>query len=314
MPEDARVRVDQFLVSRYPGESRSQIQNWIRKGYVQVNGETVKTGHIVRAGDTVAVSLPQLPPADQPFPEDIPLEILYEDSDLAVINKPAGLVCHAGAGIRSGTLVNALLHRMGPLDAGDPARPGIVHRLDKKTSGVMLVVKNSRAHRILSQQFKNREVKKDYLALVYGVPSPSSGVIDLPIGRDPADRKKISARARHKRSALTRYRVQESFRSTSLLAVRIETGRTHQIRVHLAEKGHPVVGDSLYGKNRFRSLPLSLAEAAANLDRPFLHSHRIEFRQPLSGVTLSFTAPLPAELEEFLAAVRKGSDVRSPSF
>ena len=302
--EDSRVRVDQFLVGRIAGESRSQIQNWIRKDYVRVNGAAVKTGYLTRPGDRVELCLPWSAP-NQPFPEDIPLDVLYEDSDLAVINKPAGLVCHAGAGVRSGTLVNALLHLMGPLAAGDPARPGIVHRLDKYTSGVMLVAKNSRAHRILSDQFKNREVKKEYLALVHGVPSPPAGVINLPLGRDPGNRKKISVRARHKRTAVTHYRVEESYRSVSLLRIRIETGRTHQIRVHLASKGHPVVGDSLYGANRSRSLPPVLAKPAKELNRPFLHAHRIEFKQPTSGIVLAFDSPLAPELEKFLCAIRK---------
>jgi len=301
--EAARFRLDQFLVSRIPGESRSQIQNWIRKGYVRVNDAEVKTGYLTRPGDRIALNVPESAPG-QPFPEDIPLDVLYEDSDLAVINKPAGLVCHTGAGVRSGTLVNALLHRMGHLETGDPSRPGIVHRLDKMTSGVMLVAKNSRAHRILAQQFKNREVKKEYIALVHGVLSRPSGTIDLPLGRDPGNRKKISTRARRRRSAITHYRIQEDYGFASLLSITIETGRTHQIRVHLAEKGHPVVGDSLYGANRLRSLPAELRQEARYLARPFLHSHRLEFRQPLSGERLCLQAPLPGELQKFLMAVR----------
>lgn len=300
-PDAARVRLDQYLVSRIPGESRSQIQGWIRKGYIRINGAEVKTGYLLRLNDRIALELPQAPPGG-PFPEDIPLDIIYEDPDLAVINKPAGLVCHAGAGIRSGTLVNALLHRMGPLNAGAPGRPGIVHRLDKFTSGVMLVAKNAPAHRHLSQQFKNREIRKEYIALVYGSPSPASGTIDLSLGRDPGNRKKISTRARHKRTAVTHYRVLESFGSLSLLNVRIETGRTHQIRVHLAQKGHPVVGDSLYGGHR--NLSAAFSRAAKELQRPFLHSHRLEFHHPRSGETLSFESPLSAELMKFLSEVR----------
>jgi 23S rRNA pseudouridine1911/1915/1917 synthase len=296
----ARIRLDQFLVSRNPGESRSQVQNWIRNGYVQVNGAKAKTGYLIKPADRIALSVPAAAPG-QPFPEDIPLDILYEDSDLAVLNKPAGLVCHAGAGIRSGTLVNALLHHMGPVETGDPERPGIVHRLDKNTSGVMLIAKNSAAHRVLAQQFKNREVKKEYVALVYGIPAPTAGTIDLPLGRDPKDRKKISARARHKRTAVTHYKVQDTYGSFSLLQIRIETGRTHQIRVHLAQKGHPVVGDSLYGPNRMQNLPARLLQAAAKLQRQFLHAHRLAFRHPRSGKLLAFEAPLPAELRQFLS-------------
>ena len=302
--EGTRVRLDQFLVSRIPGGSRSQIQNWIRKGYMRINGTEVKTGYLVKLNDLITLNLPESV-GGPPFPEDIPLDILYEDSHLAVINKPSGLVCHAGAGVRSGTLVNALLHRMGPLETGDPERPGIVHRLDKLTSGVMLVAKNTTAHRHLAQQFKNREIKKEYVALVYGVPSPSSGTIDLALGRDPKNRKKISTRARRKRTAVTHYKVLEDFGFVSLLQVRIETGRTHQIRVHLAQKGHPVVGDSLYGTDRTRSLPAKVSHAAKELQRLFLHSRRLEFRHPQSGEILSFEAPFPPELQKFLSEIRR---------
>jgi 23S rRNA pseudouridine1911/1915/1917 synthase len=297
----ARTRLDQFLANQLPDESRSQIQIWIRKGYVTVNGECVKTGYRVREKDAVAIKVPSLPP-DQPFPEEISLDILYEDPDLAVLNKPAGMVCHIGAGVRSGTLVNALLHRMGSLSTGDPARPGIVHRLDKFTSGVMLIAKNPLSHRLLSQQFKSRQIRKEYIALVHGVPSPSVGTIDQPIGRDPQNRIKMSTRARHKRSAITHYSVKESFGFVSLLDVRIETGRTHQIRVHLAHKGHPIVGDTLYGGNR--SLSLSRPSIhAVKIQRPFLHSSKLSFRHPRSDEFLSFQAPLPQELQDFLEAI-----------
>ena len=301
-PDAVRIRLDQYLISRIAGESRSQIQNWIRKGYLLVNGARVKTGYRTQLNDRIELKIPESLP-DQPLPEEIPLDILYEDSDLAVINKPAGLVCHAGAGVRSGTLVNALLHHMGPLETGDPQRPGIVHRLDKLTSGVMLVAKNSQAHRQLSQQFKNRQVKKEYAALVYGCPSPASGTIDMPLGRDPGNRKKMSVRARRKRTAITHYTVERSFGPVALLGIRIETGRTHQIRVHLAEKGYPIVGDSVYGPNRARSLPPRWQGAAKELQRPFLHSRLLEFHHPRSGELLSFRAPLAAELKLFLAAL-----------
>jgi 23S rRNA pseudouridine1911/1915/1917 synthase len=299
-----RIRLDQFLGGLIAGESRSQIQNWIRKGYVLVNGERVKTGYCIRSRDRIVLQMPAAL-SDLPFPEEIPLDILYEDSELAVINKPAGLVCHAGAGIRSGTLVNALLHRMGPLAAGDPARPGIVHRLDKFTSGVMLIAKNNPAHRRLAQQFKNRQVHKEYIALVYGSPSPSSGTIAIPLGRDPKNRKKMSSRAHRKRMATTHYTLEEDYGFVSLLGIRIVTGRTHQIRVHLSEKGHPIVGDTLYGANRMRSLPVQLHGSARELQRPFLHSSRLEFIHPQSGNRLSFYAPLAPELQHFLSAVRK---------
>lgn len=300
--EAAHARLDQFLLSRIPDESRSQIQNWIRKGSIQVNGHDVKTGYLTRANDRVELKKP-LPVSDQPFAEKIPLDILYEDSDLAVINKPAGMVCHSGAGVRSGTLVNALLHRMGPLDTGDPQRPGIVHRLDKFTSGVMLVAKNTSTLRQLAQQFKNRMVRKTYLALVHGKPTHSSGTLDMPIGRDPQNRKRMSTRARRKRTAITHYAVKKSYGPVSLLQLRIETGRTHQIRVHLAQIGHSIVGDTLYGGHR--NLPPKLAGPARELHRPFLHSHQIEFQHPRSGQVMSFISPLPQELERFLSIVQK---------
>jgi 23S rRNA pseudouridine1911/1915/1917 synthase len=302
-PDGVRIRLDQFLVGRISGESRSQIQNWIRKGYLRVNSEQVKTGYWTKLDDRIELAVPSSLP-DQPFPEEIPLDILYEDSELAVINKPAGLVCHAGAGVRSGTLVNALLHHMGLLETGDPRRPGIVHRLDKFTSGVMLIAKNTAAHRGLAQQFKSRDVKKEYVAMVYGIPSPDSGTIDLPLGRDPKDRKKISTRARRKRTAITHYSLEKNYGLVSLLNIRIDTGRTHQIRVHLAHKGHPIVGDSVYGGSRIKNLQGRIFEAAREMQRPFLHSRRIQFHHPKSGELLSFTAPLPPELERFLAVVR----------
>jgi 23S rRNA pseudouridine1911/1915/1917 synthase len=310
--ELTRIRLDQFVLGRLPDESRSQVQNWIRKGFVRVNGAEVKTGYLVKPGDRIDLILPA-PESAEPFPESIPIDVLYEDSDLAVINKPAGMVCHSGAGVRSGTLVNALLHRLGPMDTGDPARPGIVHRLDKFTSGVLLVAKNIPAHRHLSQQFKNRDVRKEYLAMVCGIPSPAVGTIALPLGRDPKDRKKISTRARRKRSAITHYRVREICGTLSLLDIRIETGRTHQIRVHLAQNGHPIVGDMLYGPSRMGNCPIDIAKAVRELGRPFLHSHRIEFRHPRSGHSLAFESPLPPELQRFLEAARRPGEPRGPA-
>lgn len=301
-PDHSRIRLDQFILNCIEGESRSQIQNWIRKGYIRVNESSAKTGYLVKPGDRIVLSLPAVEP-DQPFPENIPLNILFEDSDVAVVDKPAGMVCHTGAGVRAGTLVNALLYRMGSLDTGDPGRPGIVHRLDKNTSGVMLVAKNKWAHRVLSQQFRNREVHKEYLAMVHGAPNPPAGTIDIAIGRDPNDRKKISVRARHKRNAVTHYKTRNSYGPITLLSVRIETGRTHQIRVHLAHKGHPILGDSVYGPNRERNLPAVILMAAKRLHRPFLHSHRLEFHHPRTGESLVFESPLPEELRQFICEI-----------
>lgn len=294
-PHQARVRLDQFMLSLIPDQSRSQIQSWIRGGLVRVNGAQVKTGLLLRTGDEISLQPPQSQPAG-PFPENIPINVIYEDDDLAVVDKPSGMVCHLGAGVHSGTLVNALLHRLGPLEAGDPARPGIVHRLDKLTSGILVVAKNNSSHRNLAEQFKSRQVRKEYIALVHGLPKPAVGTIDLPLGRDPKDRKKISTRARRRRSAITHYRVERDYGSLALLRVRIETGRTHQIRVHLAQKGHPVVGDRLYGGNR--ELPALVP--STRLDRLFLHAHRLEFRHPRTGLEMTFTCPLPEAFADFL--------------
>ncbi len=295
----ARVRLDQYLLSRIPDQSRSHIQALIRQGWIRVNDLKVKTGYQLKPGDTVRYTIPPPRPTEA-HPEDIPLSILYQDPDLAVVEKPAGMVCHLGAGVHSGTLVNALLYLLGPLETGDPSRPGIVHRLDKMTSGVMVVARNPIAHRSLAQQFKKREVKKEYLALVYGRLEPEKGTIDLPLGRDPRDRKKMSVRARKKRSAITHYSVLKELGALSLVMLRIETGRTHQIRVHLAQKGHPVVGDGYYGGRRSRNLPECLRAAVENLGRIFLHSHRLEFRHPRTAEVLSFSSHLPRELVDFL--------------
>ncbi len=302
--EVSRVRLDRYLSELYSDQSRSQIQLLIRSGGILVNGLKVKTGYLLRPGDTLSVSARPASPESEPQPENIPLQILYEDEDLAVIEKPAGLVCHPGAGVRSGTLVNALLYHLGPLQTGDAMRPGIVHRLDKLTSGLMVVAKNQESHRDLARQFKNRTVHKDYLALVFGHPIPESGTIDLPLGRDSTNRKKISVRSRRRREAVTHYQEDSTYGPFSLLRVRIETGRTHQIRVHLAQIGYPVVGDLLYGGNRFRNLPAPCMRTSARaLHRNFLHAHRLEFRHPRTGEKLSFTSPLPQDLAGFLASL-----------
>ena len=303
-PDAARVRLDRYLSGLHPEESRSQIQGWIRNGDVLINNSRVKTGYLVRPGDVIFVN-PHTPAREsQPEPENIPLQILFQDDDLAVVEKPAGMVTHMGGGVRSGTLVNALLYHLGPIRSGDPMRPGIVHRLDKLTSGLLVVAKNLEAHRSLARQFRNREVGKEYLALVYGHPQPPAGTIELPLGRDLRDRKKMSVRSRKRRAAVTHYVEERRTGPFSLLRVRIETGRTHQIRVHLAQHGHPVAGDDLYGGNRTKNLKdLSLQAAVRNLHRQFLHAHKLEFSHPRTGARQSFQSPLPPELINFLAFV-----------
>jgi 23S rRNA pseudouridine1911/1915/1917 synthase len=288
-PADAGQRLDHWLHARLPEFSRSRIQDWIKAGRVLVNGTSVRSSYTVRDGERVAVD-----PAD-PAPlhataEDIPLVALYEDADLVAIDKPAGMVVHAGAGVHSGTLVNALLHRFGELSSvGGAQRPGIVHRLDRFTSGVLLVAKNDAAHRKLAEQFSGREVTKVYLALVHGALKNESGRIERPISRDPHHRTRMTARLNEGRAAWSEYKVLRRFSGFTLLEVRIGTGRTHQIRVHLASVGHPVAGDTLYG-----------AAGPATRGRFFLHAHQIAFHQPTTGEAVEVVSPLAADLEAWL--------------
>ncbi len=288
---DAGQRIDQWLHARLPDFSRSRIQDWIKAGRVLVNGAAVKTAYTLRAGDSVRVE-PADPPPLNATAEDIPLRVLYEDADVVAIDKPAGMVVHAGAGVHSGTLVNALLHRFEKLSAlGGALRPGIVHRLDRFTSGVLLVAKNDAAHQKLAAQFAGRQIEKVYLALVHGVVKAETGRIERPIARDPVHRARMTARLSEGRAAWSEYRVLKRFADFTLLEVRIGTGRTHQIRVHLASIKHPVVGDTLYG-----------APAQPLLGRYFLHAHRIRFHLP-SGPEILIESPLAPELEAWLTTL-----------
>jgi len=292
--EDASKRLDQLLRERFPQCSRARLQEWIRSGGVLVAGLPSRASHTVRAGETIEVE-PADPPPLRATPETIPLTVLYEDDDLVAIDKPAGMVVHAGAGVRTGTLVNALLGRFGALSgvAGE-LRPGIVHRLDRFTSGVLLVAKNDPAHRNLAAQFASRQVEKGYFALVHGFVKAGSGRIDRPIARDPVRRARMTARLAEGRAAWSEYRVLRRFRGFTLLEVKIGTGRTHQIRVHLSSIGHPVAGDTLYGAP-------ATVEGMPPLGRYFLHSHRIRFRLPSTGEEISIESPLPPELESWIA-------------
>ena len=264
--EDADARLDLFLVSVLPDRSRSQIQRLIKEGQVQVAGREAKANQPVKAGQQISVEI--LEPVDaEPEPEALPLTILYQDHDLIVVDKPAGMVVHPAAGHASGTLVNALLHHVDDLSGiGGEKRPGIVHRLDRGTSGLMVVAKHDAAHEELARQFRDREVEKEYVALVWGVVQAGRR-IDAPIGRDPSNRKKMSARARRSREAVTRIvRAEHLHPSLTLAQVAIHTGRTHQIRVHLSAIGHPIVGDPLYG-GVHRRVPGDL-KAVTHLERP----------------------------------------------
>lgn len=311
-PDSDGGRLDLFLVSMLPGHSRSQIQRLIKDGHILVAGRAAKSNQPVKTGQIVELDVPE--PVDAaPAPEALPLAILYEDGDLIVIDKPAGMVVHPAAGHAGGTLVNALLHHVKDLSGiGGERRPGIVHRLDRGTSGVMVVAKHDRSHEELSRQFREREVEKTYVALVWGEVHAGKR-IDAPIGRDPTNRKKMSAadrkgpvehaRARRSREAVTRIVSAEAFgRVLTLAEVAILTGRTHQIRVHLSAIGHPVVGDSLYG-GVHRRVPGDV-RAVTHLDRPFLHAARLSFKHPADSRSMAFESDLPVDLQRVLDELR----------
>ena len=295
-------RLDQFLASLLEGRSRSQIQRLIKDGHVLVAGRPAKSNQPVKAGQTIAVDSPE-PIEPRPKPEAIPLPIVYQDHDVIVIDKPAGMVVHPAAGHASGTLVNALLHHVDDLSGiGGEKRPGIVHRLDRGTSGLMVVAKHDAAHEELGRQFSDREVEKEYLALVWGEVMAGRR-IDAPIGRDPSNRKKMSARARRAREAVTRILRAEHFgRMLTLARVAIHTGRTHQIRVHLSAIGHPIVGDPLYG-GVHRRVPGDL-RAVTHLDRPFLHAAKLVFTHPADRRRMTFESEMPEDLHRVLEELR----------
>ena len=296
--ESTGARLDVFLVSVLGGQSRSHIQRLIKDGYVRVDGHEAKPNQPVKTGQAVAVDIPDLvDPA--PHGEDLPLQIVYQDRDLVVVDKPAGMVVHPAAGHASGTLVNALLHQVADLSGiGGERRPGIVHRLDRGTSGLMVVAKHDAAHEELARQFHDREVEKEYIALVWGEVQAGRR-IDAPIGRDPVDRKKMSARSRRSREAVTRIvRAHRLGPALTLARVAIHTGRTHQIRVHLSAIGHPIVGDPLYGGVR-RRVPGDV-RAVTHLDRPFLHAARLAFTHPVEGRRMEFESALPDDLQRVL--------------
>ncbi|MFN2446557.1 MAG: RluA family pseudouridine synthase [Vicinamibacterales bacterium] len=302
VPADAvGTRLDKFLASEIPNQSRSQIQRFIDDGRVSVpRVKAVKANTPVQEGDLITVDVPATVPA-APEPEDLPLEILFADPDLVVVNKPAGMVVHPGTGHGTGTLVNAVLHHVQDLSGiGGELRPGIVHRLDKGTSGVMVVAKHDAAHQELARQFHDREVEKEYVALVWGLVQQRKR-IDLPIGRDPVHREKISTRARRARSAVTRVTWARHLPGVSLLRVAIATGRTHQIRVHLSAIGHPIVGDALYGGVR-KHLRAEL-RPVLRLTRPFLHAETLRFTHPRTGERLTFSAPIPEDLLEIVRSI-----------
>jgi 23S rRNA pseudouridine1911/1915/1917 synthase len=312
-------RLDRFLTERLPELSRTRVQSLIRQGHVSLGRATiVDVKYRVKRGERFALDVP---PAAAPEPrgETIPLTVVYEDDALIVIDKPAGLVVHPGAGHAEGTLVNALIAHCGASlsGIGGVARPGIVHRLDKDTSGLMVAAKTDQAHRALAKQFADHgrtgELERGYLALVWGAPSRAHGTIDAPVGRHPASRTKMAVLPAKGRGAVTHWRVVETFGHgkepiASLIACTLETGRTHQVRVHLAHIGHPLIGDPLYGqgfKSKLRKLPEPLQDRLAALSRQALHAERLAFEHPVTGTLLKFNSPLPADLAEIVAAFKE---------
>jgi 23S rRNA pseudouridine1911/1915/1917 synthase len=307
--EAAGKRLDQFLAGELAETSRARVQQLISEGKVLVNNVAAKASLRLRGGENVQIlGSPTLPPL-RAMAEDIPLDLVYEDEDLAVVNKAAGMMVHAGAGATEdernrGTLVNALLHHFGKLSTvGGELRPGIVHRLDKATSGLIVVAKNDEAHRKLAAQFARRKVKKTYVALVHGWVKAEQGTISSSISRDRIRRTRMTTRHSGGREAITHYfvkeRIESMFGKFTLLEVHIDTGRTHQIRVHLASLRHPVVGDALYGAPR----EIRKKDAAISLPGNFLHAAELQFQHPRSNELMKFSRPLPAELEEFLKIV-----------
>ncbi len=307
LPEEGSVRLDLYLSGKEPELSRAQIQKAISEGRVRVNDRPAKAGRKVKAADSVAISIPAAQPSGV-TPEAIPLTILYEDASLLVIDKPAGMVVHPAAGHQGGTLVNALLHHCRDLSGiGGVLRPGIVHRLDKDTSGLLVAAKSDAAHRGLAGQFKRHEVAKTYQSLVYGDPKTDGGRIEAAIGRHPTDRKRMSTQSRRGRSAVSDWHVRERFGCAALLEVDIKTGRTHQIRVHLTALGHPVVGDRVYGgAGRIRSVGEAEVRARMKaMERQALHAWRLGFTHPLTGEAMRFTSPLPEDMASLCDFLRE---------
>jgi 23S rRNA pseudouridine1911/1915/1917 synthase len=323
VPQESRgQRLDQFLTAQLDGVSRSRVQLLLEQGDVQVDGASPKSSLKLRGGESVTVTGEPHPPPLKAIAEDIPLTVVYEDAHLAVIDKPAGMMVHAGSGATDdarnrGTLVNALLHRFRSLSgSSEELRPGIVHRLDKETSGLIIVAKDDRAHAALARMFSGRQVRKTYIAMVHGHVARPKGTIQAAIGRDPVRRTRMTTRMQENaRTALSHYevvrRLETPFGKFTLVKVRIETGRTHQIRVHMASIGHPVVGDTLYGAagQLTARAEASPAEARAarrgepaklRLGRNFLHAAELEFDHPITGKPLALASPMPQELDSFL--------------
>jgi 23S rRNA pseudouridine1911/1915/1917 synthase len=300
-PEARGERLDHHLASIFPDLTRARLKRLIDSGRARVDGKPAKPARRLRGGESIELALPA-PAPPKPLPEDLPLEFLYEDSDIIVVNKRAGMVVHPGAGHREGTLVNALLHRVRDLaGVGGELRPGIVHRLDKDTSGCLVAAKNDQALAGLQGAFKARRLTKTYLAIVHGAP-PDRGTFSTLYGRHPVHRKRFTGRIRSGKPAETSFAVRERFEGAALLEVRLKTGRTHQIRVHLAEAGYPILGDELYGKRQGRTPAVTSVQR--ELGRQALHAWKLEFSHPRSGELLRCEAQVPNDFERALGALR----------
>ena len=295
------VRLDAYIASKQSDLSRSNIQKLIDSGDILVNNSIKKMSYKVQEGDVIQINVPEAREANIK-PENIPIDIIYQDNDIIVVNKPKGLVVHPADGNPDGTLVNAIMAicKDGLSGIGGELRPGIVHRLDKDTSGLLIVAKNDKAHRLMSEQIKNREVRKIYIALVKGVVSENEATIDMPIGRSTKDRKKMAVRKDGK-EAVTHFKVLKRYPNYTLLEVKIDTGRTHQIRVHMAEIGHPVVGDMVYssGKNEF------------GVEGQMLHAKSLDFKHPITGEQMHLEAPLPKYFEDVLDKLSSIEEIRT---
>lgn len=291
--EESKTRIDKFIAEQLPDVSRSQVQLWIGDGKVLVNGQVVKSNYKLNIGDHIELSVPE-PEAVDLQPESIPIEVVYEDRDVIVVNKQRGLVVHPAPGHSSGTLVNALMYHCKDLSGiNGELRPGIVHRIDKDTSGLLMAAKNDKAHASLAAQLKDHSVTRRYIALVHGNLSHDQGTVDAPIGRDTNDRKMFAVTERNSKHAVTHFMVLERFGDYTLLELKLETGRTHQIRVHMKFIGHPLVGDPMYGRNK-----------GIRMDGQALHAAVLGFVHPSSGEYLEFSAPLPEDIEDVLASLR----------
>ena len=310
--DEKGLRLDLFLSRRDPFLSRSQVQKLIERGAVRVADHPAKAGQRLREGETVHCEIPPVADYDV-LPEDIPLPVIYEDESILVVDKPTGMVVHPAAGHHQGTMVNAILFHCRDLSGiGGVLRPGIVHRLDKDTSGLMIVAKSDRAHQVLTDQFRKRQIQKTYQALVYGNMKGDQGFIDLPVGRHPVDRKKMSTCSRRGKEAMTHWRVCERYGEATLLHLNIETGRTHQIRVHLNAIGHPVVGDSVYGgTKRVHTIgdPV-LRSALKGIKRQALHAAHLCFNHPITGNLMTFSSSLPEDMVSVCEVLRCSASLR----